>query len=446
MFDLASVERGLAEALALLDPAALDGVEAIELVDRFDRIGRLAAAGVALAAARVEATDAWRGQGARDAIGFVASRTRTPRGRVRDAFAVAAALDAMPLLDQAVRNGELHLAQAADIAAAVTEHPEVEADLLELAGRVSARELKARCVEIMAEGEGAEQQHRRARAERSASSNVGRDAIWRMSVRLPVIDGALVDKALDHFQTQIFDAARRAGEREPFDAYRADALVAMARAAMGHDRGTDADGSGEHRARPPRSASIRHAIVVTVPHTVFQPGGLQPGETCTVPGVGPVPRSVVERLLADDPIIKAVVTRGRDITAVATLTRSIKEDLRVAVLAANDLTCAVPGCTNTRFLQLDHEMEFHKGGPTSFDNLRPLCTFHHHQRTRENYELRGSPGRYVWLDPDGNVLAADPGARFGREPPDRARDRPPDLEPRPDPPPTGREVLATSSV
>jgi hypothetical protein len=434
MFDPQEIGERLLDTVAGLDPAALDGAAAVGLVDAFDRIERLAAAGKAIAAAGVEASDVWRNNGSRDAIGFLAARTNTPRARVRDGLSVIAVLGSTPLLDHAFRGGALTIDQAADIAAAVTEHPESEPELVALAATTSARQLKARCVEILAEGEGAEQQHRRARAERSASSSVGRDGIWRLSVRLPIIDGAYVDKALDLLQTQIFDDPRTNGELEPFDAYRADAVVALARAAMGeHCTGTCAnqpaddedpepsertEDSGEaeprskrrERRRRRRISSTRHAIVITVPHTTFLTGKPVAGDTCQVPGVGPVPISVVHRLLDDDPIIKAIVTNGRDITAVATLTRSIKDDLHLAVLAANDRTCAVPRCTNNRFLELDHEWEYHKGGPTSYDNLRPLCCFHHRQRTREGYELRGSPGTYEWLAPDGTIISAEQSA------------------------------------
>ncbi len=432
-----SIEEQLGELVSQLDPGALDDGTAIALLSQLDHVERLAGAAKALTAASIEAGNAWRGHGHRDAIGFVADRTATPRSRVRDSLAVADGLASAPVLEHAFRQGTLTISQAADIAAALAEHPEVEAELVALASTATPRELKARCVEICAQGKGADDQHRRAKAERSVSSSVGRDGIWRMSVRLPIIDGALVDKALDFFQTEVFEQARKAGDRESFDAYRADALVALAHAAMGdpHDRRTGpnptdpsdwtasapAQESGtetgetrlsrkenKRRRRAKRSrSSVRHTIVVTVPHSLFQPGGLHAGEKCMIPGVGPVPASVVHELLEHDPIIKAVVTRGRDITAVATLTRTIKEDLRLAVLAATNLTCAVPGCCNTRFLQLDHELEFHKGGPTSYDNLRPLCTFHHNQRTRENYELRGKPGSYEWTAPDNKVLATD---------------------------------------
>ena len=421
MFDARAIETALRDLVVRLDPERIDDQTALDAVDTLDRIERLAAAGKALAAARVERSDIWRGKGSRDAIGFLATRTRSPYARIRDGISVTDRLGDLPLLDRALRGGELTIDQAADIAAAAGAHPDTEAELVALAATATRRQLKARCVEIQAEGDGAEQQHRRARAERSMSSTVGRDGIWRGSVRLPTIDGAYLDKALDFFQTQIFDQARQNGDRDPFDAYRADALVAMARAAMGEDgpctcthdhRDDDVPDQGgkQGRRRRRRSSSTRHAIIITVPHTTFLSGRPLAGQTCQIPGVGPVPVSVVHDLLADDPIIKAIVTKGRDITALATLTRSLKDDLRLAVLAANDLQCGVPTCDNLRFLEIDHEWEFHKGGPTSYDNLRPLCSHHHRQRTQHNYELTGTPGTYQWIAPDGTILAAEQSA------------------------------------
>lgn len=192
----------------------------------------------------------------------------------------------------------------------------------------------------------------------------------------------------------------------------------MARAALGDDGervGCSSDvGDAEPRSTRPRrgvprarSSSVRHAIVVTVPHAAFWRGHTTAGETCEVPGVGTVPVSEVHKLLDDDPIIKTVVTKGRDITALGTATRSIKEDLRLAVALSSDGTCEVPDCEARRFVELDHEWEYHKGGPTTYDNLRPLCTFHHDLRTNHGYELQGTPGNYEWIAPDGTVLAAE---------------------------------------
>ena len=424
MFDtLPEIESSLRAQVSAIDPDGLEGSEAVEALDRFDQLERLAAAGRALAASAIERSEAWRRSGQRDAIGFVAARTAGTHRSVRDGIEVASRLGSLPHLDQAVRSGAVSIDQATDIAAAARQHPDTEAELIALAGHASRRRLRARCVEILARGQGAEDQHRRAKTERSASSTVGRDGTWRLNVSLPVADGAVIDKVLDYLQTEIFDEARRRGDREPFAAYRADALVRMAQAVLASDSATScsaiggdpaeggADGTTKRRRGVPRrrSSSLRHAIVITVPHSLFlakNPANSN-GETCQVPGVGPVPVSVVHQLMESDPIIKAVVTEGRDITATATLDRHIKEDLRLAVLMSSEMKCAVATCDNDRFLELDHRADYSKGGPTAYQNLQPLCCFHHDQKTHDGYRLRGRPGSYEWVAPDGTVIAAE---------------------------------------
>lgn len=435
---MAAAVASVGAALDRLDTAALDGPAAVELFEVFDRAARLAAAGRALCAARIEETDAWRGQGHRDAAGFLAARMGAFRADAKDALAVGARARGAAEFGAAVRSGRLSEAQAAEIAETLGARPESEAELLGAAQTATMRELRAACAEVASRGAGADERHARAQEQRFCQSGVGRDGQWRLNAGLTTLDGALVDKALDLFQNEAFDEARAAGAREPFTAYRADALVRMATAALaggvsapddvlddlfGDDTPGEREQSGEavsspsgprrrrrrRRGRPrARSSTIRHAIVVTVPHTTFLTGRpADDGEVCRVPGVGPVPVAAVRELLRDDPIVKCVVTNGRDITATATMTRTIKDDLRLAVLHAHDWSCAVPGCDATRFLELDHEHQFARHGPTSYDNLRPLCGPHHDQRTNEGYELMGRPGNYRWVAPDGRVLSAD---------------------------------------
>jgi hypothetical protein len=431
MFDtLNDLSTALEHALAELDPDTLEGSDAVVLLEHFDQVARLAGAGRAICAARIDATGAWRKTGHRDAPGFVAARTGSHRSDAKDAIAIGNRLGGASRFGAAVRSGTISPAQAAEIADTLAERPDAEDELLGAAQTATMRELRAACAEIASRGTGADERHARASEHRYCSSGVGRDGQWRLNAGLTATDGAIVDKVLEYFQNEAFDDARTEGRREPFTAYRADALVRMAKAAMArgvdHRRdGTLSDESGpgtprrrRRRGRPrSRSSSIRHTIVVTVPHTTFLPGTPTEGETCRIPGVGPVPVAQVQKLLEDDPIIKCIVTRGRDITATATMTRTIKDDLRLAVLHAHDYVCAVPTCTNTRFVELDHEMQFTDGGPTDYQNLRPLCSYHHDQRSNEKYELVGQPGAYRWIGPDGSMLLADPGACIVPDPP-----------------------------
>jgi hypothetical protein len=429
MFDsLIDVEASLQEVIQAFDAEFVEGADAVVLLERFDRLARLAAAGQAMCAARIKQTGAWRRSGHRDAAGFIATRTGSHRSQAKDAISIGTRLTDSAGFAEAVRSGSISPAQAAEIADTLTERPDAEAEVLRAAQTATARELRGVCNEILSRGTGADERHARAQEQRYCSSSVGRDGQWRLNAGLTVLDGALVDKVLEYFQNEAFDDARLAGKREPFTAYRADALVRMAKAAMAggvdgdrlcddvvsgapSDGGTEPQPRRRRRRRPgSRSSSLRHAIIITVPHTLFLNEGGISGETCQIPGVGPVPLVQVHQLLEGDPIIKCIVTRGRDITATATMTRTIKDDLRLAVLHQHDYQCAVPGCTNTRFLELDHRLEFSKDGPTDYRNLRPLCSFHHDQRTQEGYELVGELGDYRWLAPDGTILLAEASA------------------------------------
>ena len=456
MFDMVeALAAVLEQAVGEFEPDALEGPEAVELFSAFDRVARLATTGRALCAARIEATEAWRGNGHRDAAGYLAARMGSHRSDAKDAISVGTQAASTTRFGAAVRSGTLSPAQAAELADTLAERPEAEDELLGAAQTATMRELRAACAEVASRGTGAEERHARASEHRYCASSVGRDGQWRLSAGLTVLDGALVEKVLDYFQNEAFDEARAEGRREPFTAYRADALVRMARAAMSGGEAApggldpsigdapdpfDASGSPRRRRRRrgrprARSSTLRHAIIVTVPHTTFLTGSPVEGEVCMVPGVGPVPVAHVQELLADDPIIKCVVTAGRDITATATMSRTIKDDLRLAVLHAHDWVCAVPGCANTRFLELDHEHEYAKSGPTGYRNLRPLCSYHHDQRTNESHELVGAPGAYRWLAPDGTVLAADPEAAHPptghHDPPPLTAEHSPELDPVP---------------
>src|SRR5688572_26753387 len=95
--------QGLEDLVTDLDPHVLDHASAVALLDHLDHIERLAAAGKAIAVAAIEAGDGWRGHGSRDAVGFVADRTGTPRARVREALAVTDLIASAPTLGQAFR-------------------------------------------------------------------------------------------------------------------------------------------------------------------------------------------------------------------------------------------------------------------------------------------------------------------------------------------------------
>ncbi len=108
------------------------------------------------------------------------------------------------------------------------------------------------------------------------------------------------------------------------------------------------------------------------------------------------------RRLADDAILKVLVTDGADVKAVAHAGRTIPARLRTA-LQARDPVCVVPGCEVSRGLEIDHRVPLAEGGSTTLDNLARLCGWHHYLKSHRGHRLAGGPGRWSWSGPVGSL-------------------------------------------
>ncbi|SFB77732.1 HNH endonuclease [Nocardioides terrae] len=82
--------------------------------------------------------------------------------------------------------------------------------------------------------------------------------------------------------------------------------------------------------------------------------------------------------------------------------------LRDQVVAAH-VGCAFPHCHRPADnLDLDHIVEHAQGGPTTSDNLAPLCRRHHRAKTFGHWTyLRLGPAEYLWTSPHGYQWVKD---------------------------------------
>ena len=373
-----------------LEPELLAGAAAARLVETFAAVEKLCAVGKALAARRVEETDAWRRSGRRSAADWLAATTGESYGSAAAALDTAHRLKSLPGTDEAFRAGRLSATQAREIASAAAAAPSCEAQLLETAGAGSVKELQDRCRQVRLAAADENLAYRRIHAARYFRTFTDRDGAFRLDGRLTPDDGARLLVALEPYKERAFRDARAAGRREAFDAYAADALVAMAEDA----------GLGGGRRGPKATIQVR------VDRAALDRGRAEPGEICEIAGAGPVPVAVVERLAADA-VVKGVAFDGADVTAVAHLGRSIPAKLRTA-LEARDPICCVPGCTVGTGLEIDHRKPFALGGPASLENTARLCRFHHAQKTFEGWRLEGEPGEWRWVAPDLVLVGAPP--------------------------------------
>jgi Domain of unknown function (DUF222) len=360
-----------------LDADCLSGPDAAEFMEVVTRGGRVCAAMKGLLARRVERTGAWKAGGHRSAAHWVADTTGETVGAASRALATARALDELPATDEAFRAGRLSETQAAEIAGAAGADPAAEAGLVATATETGVKGLRDRCRQVRAGAEAddkawARRLHKTRRAHRWADP----DGAWRAELRLSPDAGARVDSAWDAHLDRIFDEARRAGRREPREAYAADAFVAA---------------MTEGPCKPTEVRVIVDAAALARGHT-------ESGERCEIKGVGPVPVTTARALL-DDAAVSVLVRDGDDITAVSKPTRTIPAKLRRA-LEARYPTCGVKTCSNDRFLEIDHVVAVEDHGRTELANLWRICTHHHTLKTHASWRVTGTPGDWDLVPPE----------------------------------------------
>lgn len=276
----ASVDRAaeaLGQASCELEPDLLDGRDAARLLEMVARWERMCAAMKARLARRVDETKVWRDGGHRSAAHFLATTTGATVGAAARTLETARALDELPATDEAFRAGELSETQAAEITSAAGDDPAAETELLATAAEHSVKGLQDRCRQVRAGAQADDQAWaRRLHTSRRAHRWPDRDGAWRADIRLGPDAGARVDSAWDAHLDRIFEEARRAGRREPREAYAADAFVA----AMTEG--------------PCKPIEVR----LDVSAAAFPRGHTEPGERCEIAGV-PVPVTTAKALLAD---------------------------------------------------------------------------------------------------------------------------------------------------
>ena len=383
MFEcLAEAKGAIREVVAELDPQTLDGNSATRLVSQFAAIERLAAAGKALCAQRVVKSGAWRRDGDRSPARWIARTTGTSVGHALGVLETAEGVAQLPATETALRSGELSEVQAKEVVSAAAASPSSEPELLAAVKSESVWELKERCARIKASARSVELDHYEAiRRRRRLRHFRDPDGAFHLDAVLTPDAGAVVIAALEPYTERVFRTARRQGRRESHEADAADALVELAE----HARACDDE---------PSRRSPGATVHIVVDHQALVRGSLEDGETCEIPGIGPIPVATAQAL-SGDAYVSALVTDGIDIKAVSHLGRTIPSRLRTAI-EMRDRTCVVPGCDVRRHLEIDHIRPRADGGPMRLDNLARLCKWHHYLKTHRGYRLSGTPGSWCF--------------------------------------------------
>ncbi|MBV8297617.1 MAG: DUF222 domain-containing protein [Acidimicrobiia bacterium] len=379
---LASLEQAMCVFAEAFDPALITASQAEGVMERAARIEHMAATVKALAAARMAQSELWGLGGDPSPAHMLARRTgQSVSGAARELEA-AEKLAGHPKTDAAARQGKLSPQQTAAICDAADADPRAEDDLLALAENASLGELCDEAARRKAAAEDQEAKHRRIHDERHLRTWSGPDGSWRLAGSGPPEAGARFMALLQPIADAIFNKARLEGNHEPTEAYRFDALMALAE---------DDDA--------PRARTGATKVLVRVDFEALFGGHATDGEVCEIAGYGPIPVSVVTEILArGDTFLAAVITRGQQVCGVSHLGRrpSAAQESGLQWLYP---TCAVQGCAAPA-REWDHRQDWARTHRTPFDGMDGYCCHHHDKKTYDGWGLVEGVGKRAFVGPE----------------------------------------------
>jgi hypothetical protein len=281
------------------------------------------------------------------------------------------------------------------IAAAAAAHPGAEPELLAAAATHSLKGLKERCAQVRAAANSAAEELARynaIRAARYVRHWADPDGAFRLDAKLTPDAGARLLSALEGEADARFTEARESGEQEPPAAYLADALVSLVAG--------DPPGPGRSTGGGRSNGSGRSTVCIRVDATALRRGYAKRGETCAIPGVGPVPVAVATRQLSDA-FVKVLVTDGVDVLSVCHVGRSVPAHVQSA-LEERDPKCVVPGCDTANGLENHHwDVPYAECGTSTLSGMARVCAWHHDLVTYDGYVLTGGAGSWEMRAPPG---------------------------------------------
>ena len=351
------------------------------------------------AIAECDAHELWRRDGARDTAQWLAARLGISCWAARRWVTAARVLPELPAITDAFERGRLSLDKVVELCRFATA--ESEAKLVSWALRVSPAAIRRRadrhCVSDLEDVREADS----SRYLRHWSFDDGRRLGLEGSFAAD--QGAVVMAALDRLAGRLpeivpddDDPDYQLCPLESLEARRADALVALASAAIAADQ--DAD----------RATVVVHAELSDL---------VSQGANAEIQR-GPVIHPATALRLACDCRLQAVLEDpDNGVLGIGRTSRVVPRWLARQLLQ-RDRGCLFPGCEATAFLHAHHIVHWVRGGPTELDNLALLCSYHHKLVHEYGWGMAlDQPGTARWYRPSGALY--DPvGPGGGRAPPE----------------------------
>jgi hypothetical protein len=302
---------------------------------------------------------------------------------------VARAIENLPQVRSSFASGEISYSKVRALTRVATA--DTETDLVELARTLTASQLDRTVAGY-------------AKAQRNAQPQpeIDRRFSWEWNddgsvtgrFQLGADEGqvliAAVQRALEAERLAQQEEARARGlppgDDRSLPEARADALLAVARAALAADANT--------------------ADVIVLPELLVHVEADADGTVAAHIDDGPNLHPAAPARLACDAAIQTMIERDGDPLHVGHRTRKINRLLRRAVLHKTGGLCAFPGCAS-RARHIHHLVHWLHEGPTDIENLAPLCWRHHHAVHEGGWTLRDTPTGYAADKPTPSPAGTD---------------------------------------
>ncbi|QWT25357.1 HNH endonuclease [Subtercola sp. PAMC28395] len=157
---------------------------------------------------------------------------------------------------------------------------------------------------------------------------------------------------------------------------------------------------------------VRPTVIVTVPVMTLLGRTEEPGD---LERYGPIDAETARELARHAPSFIRILTHPETGATLSVGRQRYRPpaDLRTA-LEIEDQTCRFPGCARAaRRCELDHTVDWARGGQTSHTNLAHLCPKHHHLKHETKWAVRQEADRALrWTSPLGREYVTTPESRF----------------------------------
>jgi hypothetical protein len=309
-----------------------------------------------------------------------------------------------PQVWAAFREGELSAANARATAQTLDSLPRnldadalVDARALELASLVPARfRERLRVFRERVHPVSLTERHEEARDTRSVWCEHDRDAMAEFGVRMGAADCEIAWQRVDAIARSL---ARREGETRTLDQLRAD----VARDIL--------TGRNDPATEPRVQVGVLVPVLTLLGGSGGPGGSGDSGTPAMLDGRIPIDDATAREWSAHAPSFHRILTHPVSGAVLDVDRRSYRPpaDLK-RWLELRDGTCRSPGCgIPAKRCDLDHTIDWARGGPTSSGNLGHLSERHHTRKHDSKWQVeQRADGIFTWTSPTGFVCDSDP--------------------------------------